>query len=119
MNQAAAYRVNSVSTLQPGRVIVVLYEGAIKFLRQAIIELEAGRYMEKGQRINQAVDIIQELKCSLDSEAGGETAANLGRLYDFMIRHLCQANATKDAQKIQEVISLLTDLNQAWKAVTA
>ena len=119
MNRTSTYKTSAISTLQPGQMIVLLYYGAIKSLRQAIVELEAGRYMENGQRITQAVDIITELKCSLDLEAGGEIAQNLNKLYDFMIGHLYKANAGKDAQKILDVINLLTYLNNGWRTITA
>jgi flagellar protein FliS len=105
--------------MPPGRIVVLLYEAAIKFLKQAQIDLEAGRFAEKGQRINKAVDVISELRRSLDMEAGGEIALNLDRLYDFMVRHLVCVNPVEQARRIREVIAILQDLNEGWKAINA
>ncbi len=117
MNGVSAYQETSVGTQSKGRLIVMLYDGAIKFLRLAIREIEAGNLMGKGQYIGKAQDIINELSSVLDMEAGGEIAANLRKLYMFMSRHLSQANVQCDAQKIREIITLLEELNQGWRAI--
>ena len=118
MNGITAYKENAVTTQSRGRLVVLLYDGAVKFLNQAIAELEAGHFMEKGQFIAKAVAIINELNLTLDIEVGGEMAANLRRLYLFMVAHLNKANFNRDPKMIQEVIALLNDLNSAWKTVT-
>lgn len=118
MSQISAYTEHSISTQSPGRLVVMLYEGAIKFLSQAVVAMEQDDPAEKGRLIARAGDIIIELDCVLDMEAGGEVAANLHGLYDFMIRHLCTAHRNNDAAMMQEVISLLVELNEGWKAIT-
>ena len=72
MNGIAAYQDSTVSTQSKGRLIVMLYDGAIKFMRLAIKELEAKNYEAKGHYINKAQDIINELNVVLDVDAGGE-----------------------------------------------
>jgi flagellar protein FliS len=119
MREILAYQENRVVTQTPGRVVVMLYEGAIKFLRQAAAELEAGKYIEKGKSINRAVDIIQELNVTLNMEAGGEIAGNLRRLYGFMMDRLFQANIRKDAGMIRQTIKLLEELNEGWKSAAS
>lgn len=118
MNPVSAYKEASVTTQSKGRLVVMLYEGAIKFMKLAIKELEAGNYEEKGRYINKALDVITELNAVLDTDVGGEVAANLRNLYVFMNNHLNQANTKCDPRMIREVISLMEELNQAWKAVT-
>ncbi len=118
MKGIGAYQDTAISTQSRGRLIVMLYDGAIKFLKLAIQELEAENYAGKGQYINRAQDIIDELNAVLDMEAGGEISQNLRKLYHFMGRHLNQANAKRDPQMIQEVINLLEELNQSWKVIT-
>jgi flagellar protein FliS len=118
MKGIGAYQDSAIITQTRGRLIVLLYEGATKFLRLAISEIEAGNWEAKGRYINRAIDIINELNTVLDMEAGGEIAENLRRLYVFMIQHLRRANMKRDAKMIQEVIGLLTELNEGWKAVT-
>jgi len=118
MSGIAAYKENAVATGSNGRLVVLLYDGAIKFLRQAIKALDAGDAAEKGVYIGKATEIIIELDSVLDMEGGGEIAQNLRNLYNFMVMHLTRANRQKDAQMVREVIALLEDLSQAWKAVT-
>lgn len=117
MSGIAAYRESSITTQSRGQLIVMLYDGAIKFLKQAIEKIEAGDAEGKGLLLNRAIDIINELDCTLNMESGGEIAENLRRLYDFMRRHLFRANAKQDPQMICEVIKLLEDLNQGWRAI--
>jgi flagellar protein FliS len=117
MQGIKAYQDNAVTTQSRGRLIVMLYDGAIKFLKQAIRELEANNYEAKGQYINRALDIINELNAVLDMNAGGEMASNLRKLYLFMIKHLSEANVKGDQQMIQDVIKLMEELNQSWRAI--
>ena len=113
-----AYQEIAVTTQPKGRLVVMLYDGAIKFLKQAIKEIEAGKPEEKGEYISKAIDIIFELNTVLDTEAGGEVAMNLRKLYLFMGRNLTEANTEQNISKIEEVIKLLEELNQSWKAIT-
>ncbi|HUU17967.1 MAG TPA: flagellar export chaperone FliS [Sedimentisphaerales bacterium] len=117
MNGIAAYQDNVVTTQSKGRLIVMLYDGAIKFMRLAIKELEANNYEAKGHYINKAQDIINELNVVLDMDAGGEIAANLRKLYCFMSNRLSEANIKCDAQMIRDCIKLMEELNQSWKAI--
>ncbi len=89
MNGIESYQRTAVSTQSRGRLIVMLYDGAIKFMKLAIQEIEAGNWAAKGQYLIRAQDIIAELNAVLDTEAGGEIARNLRRLYLFMNRRLC------------------------------
>lgn len=118
MSQLTAYNDNVVSTQNKGRLIVLLYDGAIKFMKLAINELESGNQEAKGQYINRAVDIITELNAILDMEQGGEIAANLRKLYAFMNERLAQANIKRDPDMIRDVIKLMEELNQGWRAIT-
>jgi flagellar protein FliS len=96
----------------------MLYDGAIKFLKYAINEMQAGNHEEKARYMNKAEDIINELNTVLDMETGGEIAANLRALYTFMIKNIHEANLKKDPTKLEEVIKLLEELNQSWKAIS-
>ena len=118
MKGVEAYQENAVTTQSKGRLIVMLYDGAIKFLKLAIKEIESKDPEAKGKYISKAIDILFELNTVLDTEAGGEIAMNLRKLYLFMGRHLTEANAKQDIGKIEEVIKMLEDLNQSWKAIT-
>jgi flagellar protein FliS len=118
MNGVSAYQETSIATESKGRLVVMLYDGAIKFMRLAIKELEAKDYEAKGRYIDRAQDIINELNAVLDMESGGEIAANLRKLYVFMSKRLTEANVQRDPQMIREVISLMEELNKGWKAIS-
>jgi flagellar protein FliS len=117
MKGIAAYQDSAVTTQSKGRLIVLLYDGAIKFMKLAIKELEANNFEAKGKYINKAQDIINELNAVLDMNAGGDIANNLRKLYSFMSNRLSEANLKRDPKIIREVIELMEELNQSWKAI--
>lgn len=117
MNGLEAYQSTAVLTQSKGRLMVMLYEGAIKFLKLAIKEMEAKNHEAKGRYIAKAQDIIWELNSAMNMEVGGETTKNLRSLYLYMNRQLNQANIKVDPEKCQEVISLLETLNSSWKII--
>ena len=118
MNVITAYQDNAVSTQSKGRLIVMLYDGAVKFMRLAIMEMEKKNYEAKGRYIGKALDIINELNVILDMDAGGEIASNLRKLYIFMNNRLSEANVKCDPQIVRDVIKLMEELNRGWKAIT-
>jgi flagellar protein FliS len=117
MNGIQAYQDAAVATQSKGRLIVLLYDGAIKFMKLAIQELEAGNYEAKGKYIGRAQDIINELNAVLDTDGGGEITANLRRIYCFMNNHLSEANTKRDPEMIREVVQIMEELNQSWKTI--
>ena len=119
MSGISEYHENAIATQSRGRLIVLLYDGAIKFLKQAIAEIEKKDWGAKGRFITKALAIIDELDACLDMEGGGQVAANLRGLYDFIRRHLTQANIHRDPQRIREAITILEELNEGWKAITS
>lgn len=110
------YQHIDVSTAEPLRIIVLLYEGAIKNLNQAarLFPTDANT---ASARLNKALDIINYLRNSLDFEQGGDVAFNLGRLYEYMRDVLAHANISRDVEKIQEVIGLLQTLLEGWRGI--
>ncbi len=112
------YRKTEVTTADRGRLVVLLYEGAIDFLKNARQRIHEGNIEGKCNSINRAQDIIQELEFSLNMKEGGEIAKNLRSLYQFMHIHLIRAKISRDGtQNIDEVISMLSSLNEAWAEV--
>lgn len=100
------------------RIIVVLYEKAIRYLEQAVRELE-DELPSAGESIKSAQDLVIDLNSSLDMDGGSNVAKNLHRIYNFVSKHLTTANVDKDPQMVREVIAVLEDLNQSWKSMTA
>jgi flagellar protein FliS len=111
-------RIN-VGTADRGRLVVLLYEGAINFLKKAKNDVQEGNIDAKCNNINRAQDIIQELNNSLKMDEGGEIAGNLRSLYFFMERHLVMAKIERDGDKnVDEVISMLSSLCEAWVEIS-
>ena len=108
------YQQNQILSASPEQILVMLYDGAIRFTRQAMIGIEDGRASVKVEGISRAMAIISEFANTLDHEVGGEIAENLDALYSFMIRELTQANLNNDMQKLKIVEGLLVDLRQTW-----
>jgi len=115
-----AYRANQVMTADPGTILLMLYQGAIDFLRQAKTGLEKKDMAEKGLYINKTLAILSELLTSLNFEVGGEVARNLEGLYLFMIDHITNANLYNDPRLLEEALALLSTLKEGWEgAVTS
>jgi flagellar protein FliS len=109
-----ATQVNTADSLQ---LVVMLYEGAISFLRQAREKMAARDVAGKGLYLGKALDIIAELNASLNFPEGGEVAANLFRLYNFMTAHLTRANLNWDDDAVAVVMEMLEKLKEAWSEV--
>lgn len=108
----------SVKVASPHRLILLLYDGAIKAIANAQFHLNTHNVAEKGVAISKAIAIIDEgLKCSLDFKEGGELAENLGALYEYMCYRLMQANLKNDTQALNEVTQLLVELRGAWASI--
>lgn len=114
-----AYKTNSIVTKTPEQIIIMLYDGAIRFLKESCEALEKNDFIEKGKKISKALDIITELNAVLDMEAGGEVAQNLRKLYIFMHQHLTMASIKKNTKAINDVIKMLEKLNSGWKEIAA
>lgn len=111
-----SYKEIQIKTATPGKLVIMLYEGGIKFLNLAI-ELMGKKhtgYEKASNYIIKVQDIITELMVSLDFEKGGQIAKNLFSLYLYMNRRLIDANIQKNTAMLEEVKKMLSDLRGAW-----
>jgi flagellar protein FliS len=97
-----------------GKLVLLLYDGAIKFMRISVLAIEEGKIPEAHNNLMKAQNIVYELMSSLNMEAG-DISQNLLRLYDFIIYTLIEANKEKDKTKVESVISIMSELREAWK----
>lgn len=105
-----------VMSATPERLITLLYQGARAAIGQARLHLQEGRVAERGAAITKAIKIVDEgLKMGLNMEAGGDIAANLSRLYDYIVRTLLMANLKADVEQLDIADRLLADLADAWQ----
>ncbi len=104
----------AAQTASPHQLIVMLFDGALTALATAKGFIERKDIQGRSKQLNKASDIILGLRDFLDHEKGGEIAANLDALYDYMVRAISQANRDSDADKVQEVINLLLEVRSGW-----
>jgi flagellar secretion chaperone FliS len=109
------YRRNEISTSSQGRLIIMMYEGAIKFSTMALQSIEKGDIASQGKYINKTHDIINELSLALDLKKGGEVAQRLESLYQYMLSQLTLANIKSDRKALETVIKILSPLAEAWE----
>lgn len=107
-----------VAAADSHKLILLLYQGALLALSQAKGHMLRKNTAAKAKSISHAMRIISEgLLCSLDKEAGGELAANLAALYEYMGKRLLQANLKDDMEALDEVSRLLSELKEAWEGI--
>ncbi|MBP7652627.1 flagellar export chaperone FliS [Candidatus Dependentiae bacterium] len=111
------YKKSSIQTASQGKLILMMYDGAIKFLNLAVENISNKRYDIVNVNIIKTQDIITELMLALNLEVGGDIAKNLYSLYDYMNRRLVEANIKKNSEVAKEVLKLLTELKEAWEIV--
>ncbi|KNZ70115.1 flagellar protein FliS [Thermincola ferriacetica] len=113
VNPYSQYKQISVQTASPEQLVVMLYDGAIKFLHQAREAVFRKNMEDANKYIGKTQDIINELMVSLDLSVG-EIAFNLRNIYDYWNRRLVQANIKKDPDIITEVLGQVQELREVW-----
>ena len=106
-----------VEAASPHKLIKLLIEGAIEKVQLARGYLERQDVQRKCETVSWAMQIIDGLRGSLDMKAGGDIAANLDALYDYMLRRLLEANLRNDGAGLDEVTKLLNDLRAGWDCI--
>jgi flagellar protein FliS len=110
------YKRMQVETASQGRLIIMLYDGALRNLRNAQNCIVHRDINGAHNLLIKTQEIIRELNITLNTDAG-EIAYNLRNLYLYMLKLLVEANVTKDVEKIKEVIELLSILKEAWDTI--
>ncbi|MBJ7332289.1 MAG: flagellar export chaperone FliS [Solirubrobacteraceae bacterium] len=103
-------------TASPGQLVVMLYDGAIRFLRQAELTMEEGAIAQANDRMQRAEAILDELLATLNPEAG-EITERLAAIYTFCRSELIAARIDRSPRKIKQVIGLLSELREAWNQI--
>jgi flagellar secretion chaperone FliS len=111
----AAYETVQTTTADPARLTLLLFDGAARFLRQSKEGLARGEPGAFAYPLSRAHAIIAELAGSLDYDQGGELALNLGRLYDFMLRHLTEGLVAKSGSHVSRVLALLQEIRVGFE----
>ncbi len=113
-NPYAQYQQAQFETASPERLLIMLYDGAIRFANSARLALEEGKHARVHSELIRVQDILTELMATLNMVDGGEIARNLFDLYEFLNRQVVLANVQKNPVLIEETVSILKDLREAW-----
>lgn len=125
MNNMALNQYRSVSVQSgmtdatPHHMITMLLDGALDRVASAKGAIDRGEVSRKGELLGRAIAIIDSMRASLDYDQGGEIAANLGSLYDYIESRLVEANASSNVTLLDEVSSLLREIKAGWTAIPA
>ena len=116
---AKSYQSASVETSSPGKVILMLFDGALRFMEAAQKGFDEEDIVKRNEAIHnnltKAQNIILELQTSLDLEKGGDFAKTMYGLYGYMHQELSQANVKKDKAPIENVVNHLNEIRNAWE----
>ncbi len=116
-----SYRQVATQTASPGQLVLMLFDGAVRFLEQAMLGFPVEDPLERIQTINnnilRAQDIINELNYSLDLRQGGHLAETLRGLYEYFDRRLTESNVRKTSEGIEEVLVHIRTLRDAWNSM--
>lgn len=113
-NAYQKYKTTSVQSASREKILLMLYEGAIKFTKLAVKAIEEKKIADRGVNIGRAFDIIMELNNTLDHKVGGEVAVQLEQLYMFMLEQYTKANITGTVEPLQANLKLLNTLYDGW-----
>jgi len=113
------YRHNEVATSSQGKLIIMMYEGALKFVTLAIEGIATKDLSKKGIYINKTHDIINELSCALDMNKGGDVAHKLESLYQFILHQLTLANIKSDRKALESIVNVLTQATTMARSMAA
>ena len=116
-NPYQQYKATKVQTAGSVDLVVMLYQGAVKFIRLGIDAIERDDAKDAHANLVRAQDIVVELLGSLNREAGGPIASQLAGVYDYCFRQLILANVKKDVVPAREVLGIVRDLGMAWQQI--
>ncbi len=114
-NPYQKYKATSVQSASREKILLMLYEGAIKFTKLAIKAAEEKKIADRGYNLGRAYDIIMELNNTLDHKVGGEIAKNLEQLYMYVTDQYTKANITGNPEHLRNALKVIENLYAGWK----
>jgi flagellar protein FliS len=120
---AKSYKTQSVQTASPGKLVLMLFDGYLRFTAAATKAFDEPDFAKRNEGINnnliRAQNIVTELQSSLDMSVPGDLPGTLYRLYDYCLNNLQQANLKKDREPIGHSDKVINELREAWAEMLA
>jgi len=116
-NGASAYRKNAAMGASPVQLIVMLYDGAIRFMEEGKRAMLEKNYEVQNAKLQRSQKIVMELMGSLDFSQGGDVAKNLLKLYEYVLSELVEANINDDPIRIENAQATMRELREAWATI--
>lgn len=113
-----AYQAAS-TTVTPAMAIVMLYDGAMKFLSLAKVAIEEGRIEDRCRLVNRSHAVIHGLQCQLDFNAGEAIASTLDHYYSYVLNRMMQINIKNDPTICEELIDRLREMRESWATIAS
>jgi flagellar protein FliS len=113
----AFYRQVDVQSRTPLELVVMLYDGALRFMNDAKLAISRRDIAARREAISRALAIISELQSTLDLDSGGPIAESLDKLYQFVIERLMDASFKQDVRPIEEALRVVSTLRDGWAAI--
>ena len=114
---AHEYRKNAVNGASPLQLVVMIYDGALKFMEGGRHAIAHHDYERQNDQLQRAQKIVMELMSCLDMEKGGEVAKNLLSLYTYVLNELVQANLEDSPERVARCIKVMRDLRDSWNTI--
>ncbi len=111
---ANQYLTNTVNSASPEQLMLMLYDGAIRFITLGIQAIENGVIDKRAYYINKTTAIVSEFAATLDHSMNPQLAEDLDALYSYMLKRMMEANLKNDAEPLQEVKKMLSELRTTW-----
>ena len=112
-----AYQNTQVQTADQRQLILMLYDGALRFLNKGAARIEARDFEGAHNYLVRSREVVSELLATLRPEKGGEIGENLKRLYVYVFNRIVEANLNKDVEIVNEVIHIMSTLREGWAAI--
>ncbi len=112
-----SYKSTQINTSDPGRLILMLYDGAIRSLEKAKAHAERRNHEGRAKELVRVTDIVSELLACLDTERGGRLASSLASLYGFVLRRIMDANMHNEVRAIEDCLSVMKTLQDGWRQI--
>lgn len=113
-NPYQKYKQTSIQSASREKILLMLYEGAIKFTKLGIKACEEKKIADRGYNIGRAYDIIMELNNTLDHKVGGEIASHLEQLYMYVMEEYTKANISGKPEHLRNALKIIENLYQGW-----